>query len=115
VVAIFERTGRGGPGLANELLNLGSCLADVGRLVEAREAIERGIAKLDAAGVSELEHLAPWMRLADLEWREGKHAKAIALARKVYAATANVDRPDIVQLRRIVEQMLAEWRTELRK
>jgi hypothetical protein len=108
VIGMFERKGRGGPDLANEQINLGACLAEVGRLVEARPAIEAGLAGLNAAGVSELDLCQPWMVLADLEWREGHRPAAIALWRKIMAVSADVDRPDIAQVRKYVGGELAK-------
>jgi tetratricopeptide (TPR) repeat protein/predicted Ser/Thr protein kinase len=108
VIAMLERNGRGGPDLANEQINLAACLADVGRLAEARAAVDAGIAGMDAAGVSPLDHCQPWMVQADVAWREGNKAQAIALWRKILATSKGVDRPDIVQVRNYVQKTLAD-------
>jgi hypothetical protein len=108
VIAMLERNGRGGPDLANEQINIAACLAEVGRLAEARAAVNAGIAGMDAAGVSALDHCQPWMVQADVAWREGNKAEAIALWRKIIATSEGVDRPDIVQVRNYVKKTLAD-------
>jgi len=108
-IAILDRIGRGGPDLANELINLGTCLSDVGRLADARQALDRGLAGMDAAGMPEVDHSEGWAVLADLEWKDGHHARAIELARKVLAATEGVDRPDIKPVHDFIRESLATW------
>jgi tetratricopeptide (TPR) repeat protein len=108
-IAILDRNGRGGADLANEQVNLGACLVDVGQLGEARAMIERGIAGLDAAGIDEIDHCQPWVVLAELEWKAGHRGKAIEWMRKVIATSARSERPDIVQIRAYAEKTLAEW------
>ncbi|HEY4059943.1 MAG TPA: serine/threonine-protein kinase, partial [Kofleriaceae bacterium] len=67
--------------------NLASCLADVKRDAEARDALTKALA--DWEGTESPQRAQAWAILADLEARAGQRAAAIATAQLALSAIAN--------------------------
>ncbi|MGE0395960.1 MAG: protein kinase [Kofleriaceae bacterium] len=88
-------------------LNLGVCLADVGRNAQARPLIEKAVAGWEGTDIP--ERAAGLAMLADLEADAGKRTEAIALARKALAVIAGKDSDYFTALREHLDEQIAAW------
>ncbi|MGN6110245.1 MAG: protein kinase domain-containing protein [Kofleriaceae bacterium] len=109
-VSIYERAGQQGPLLASSMINLGACLADVGRDAEAHAQLVRALELAEQTHMADRDRAEAWTLLADLEFKAGHRARAIELAHKVLASTTDEDGPAWAELRSYVrEEQLGRW------
>ena len=88
-------------------LNLGTCLADVGRTAEARPNIEKAIAGWQ--GTDAPERAGALAIFADLEAEAGQYTHALALAREARSIGDAKDNPYFTALREHLDEQIAAW------
>jgi eukaryotic-like serine/threonine-protein kinase len=94
---------------ALHLIDLGYCLADVGRIDEGRNVLTRAIAELDDLHMDKRWYSEPYAALADLEAAAGHRAAAIELERKAIDALRDDPRSDAVRMRVYEQEQLDAW------
>jgi tetratricopeptide (TPR) repeat protein len=94
---------------ALQLTDYGVCLSDVGRVDEARVALDRALGELDEIHASLKWYVEPRSVLADLEWDAGHHAKALELIHAAIAAGKGFDTADLKDIIAREHEQLTEW------
>jgi tetratricopeptide (TPR) repeat protein len=98
-IAIRERIGEIGMGLADDHIELATVLWDLERDAEARPHVERGLALHDQLGTTAAGRVNGWLVLQELEADAGHRARALELANQILAALGEDPREDWVALR----------------
>jgi tetratricopeptide (TPR) repeat protein len=98
-IAIRERIGEIGMGLADDHIELATVLWDLERDAEARPHVERGLALHDQLGTTAAGRVNGWLVLQELEADVGHRARALELAKQILAALGEDPREDWVALR----------------
>jgi serine/threonine protein kinase/tetratricopeptide (TPR) repeat protein len=106
---IAEVSGHDPRNHALRLIDLGFCLADVGRVDEGRNTLLRAIAELDDLHMDKRWYSEPYAALADLEEAAGRRAQAIELMKKALDALRDDPRPDAALLRQYEQERLDAW------
>jgi len=106
---ISEVSGHDPRNHALQLIDLGFCLADVGRTDEGRNALTRSIAELDDLHMDKRWYSEPYAALADLEEAAGHRPQAIELEKKALAALRDDPRGDAAALRAYEQERLDAW------
>ena len=94
---------------ALHLIDLGFCLADVGRIDEGRNVLTRALAELDDLHMNKRWYSEPYAALADLEEAAGHRAAAIELEQKALAALRDDPGGDATRMRAYEQQQLDAW------
>jgi tetratricopeptide (TPR) repeat protein len=98
-IAIRERAGETGMGLADDHIELATVLWDLERDGEARPHAERGLALHDQLGTAAAGRINGWLVLSELEADAGHRARALELAKQILTALGDDPREDWVALR----------------
>jgi tetratricopeptide (TPR) repeat protein len=98
-IAIREKAGQVGMGLADDEVDLATVLWDLERDAEARPHAERGLALHDQLGTAPAGRVNGWLVMSELEADAGHRARAIELAKQIIAAMGDDPREDWVALR----------------
>jgi len=107
-IAIREKHGEVGMGLADDHIELGTVLWDLEKDDEARPHVERGLALHDQLGTTPAGRVNGWLVLSELEVDAGHRARAIELVKQILTALGDDPRADWVALRQRERARLAE-------
>ena len=107
-IAIREKLGQVGMGLADDEVDLATVLWDLERDAEARPHAERGLALHDQLGTAPAGRVNGWLVMQELEADAGHRARAVELAKQIIAAMGDDPREDWVALRQRERARIAE-------
>ena len=106
---VLEHNGTNPKAHALNLTDLGACLADIDRLVDAQSALRRSISEIEDLHLAQRWLSEPNALLAEIAFTQHHKDEALALMKTALAATAGDPSNEIKVLRGEEQARIAEW------